>query len=124
MKLKERLRGLIDVSFVIIVAIGSIYAYDEYKTLNKKVFVVDTQRIYQLKQSGLSVSTATEDDISKHYASLEKLIIFSNNYINTVSNDNRTLVYQKNHILTAKSTQMIDLTDDLMSKLKVEKLLP
>lgn len=124
MNLKNNLKGLIDVAFVAVVIGGSIYAYDAYKTSNQKVYVVDAQKIYQLKQATLQVSSATEDDVIKHYDSLEKIIIFSNDYINTVSQEKETLVYPKTQILTTKSNKIVDLTDDLINRLKQQKLLP
>ncbi|MFA5426681.1 MAG: hypothetical protein WC279_00560 [Sulfurimonas sp.] len=124
MNLKNNLKGLIDVVFVAVTIGGSIYAYDAYKTSHQKVYVVDAQKIYQLKQAMLQVSSATEDDVIKHYDSLEKIIIFSNDYINTVSQEKETLVYPKTHILTTKSNKIIDLTDDLINRLKQQKLLP
>ena len=124
MNLKNNLKGLIDVLFVAVTISGGIYAYDIYKTSNQKVYVVDAQKIYQLKQATLQASSATEDDVIKHYDSLEKIIIFSNDYINTVSQEKETLVYPKTHILTTKSNKIIDLTDDLINRLKQQKLLP
>ncbi|MDD3834826.1 MAG: hypothetical protein PHS42_05055 [Sulfurimonas sp.] len=124
MNLKNDLKGLIDVVFVAVVIGCGIYAYDEYKTSSAKVYVVDAQKIYQLKQTMLQVSSATEDDVIKHYDSLEKIIIFSNDYINTVSQEKETLVYPKTHILTTQSNKIVDLTDDLINRLKQQKLLP
>lgn len=124
MNLKNNLKGLIDVVFIAVVIGSSIYAYDEYKTSHQKVYVVDAQKIYQLKQAMLQVSSATEDDVINHYDSLEKMIIFSNDYINTVSQKKDTLVYPKTQILTTKSNKIIDLTDDLINRLKQQKLLP
>ncbi|MFA5453982.1 MAG: hypothetical protein WC272_01535 [Sulfurimonas sp.] len=124
MNLKNNLKGLIDVVFVAVAIGGGIYAYDAYKTSNQRVYVVDAQKIYQLKQATLQVSSATEDDVIKHYDSLEKIIIFSNDYINTVSQEKETLVYPKTHILTTKSNKIVDLTDDLIIRLKQQKLLP
>ncbi len=124
MNLKNNLKGLIDVVFVAVAIGGSIYTYDAYKTSNQRVYVVDAQKIYQLKQATLQVSSATEDDVIKHYDSLEKVIIFSNDYINTVSKEKETLVYPKTHILTTKSNKIVDLTDDLINRLKQQKLLP
>ena len=123
MNLKNNLIGLIDVVFVATISTG-ICAYYEYKTSNQKVYVLDAQKIYQLKQATLQASSATEDDVIKHYDSLEKIIVFSNNYINTVSQEKETLVYPKTHILTTKSNKIVDLTDDLINRLKQQKLLP
>ena len=74
MNLKNNLIGLIDVVFVATISTG-ICAYYEYKTSNQKVYVLDAQKIYQLKQATLQASSATEDDVIKHYDSLEKIIV-------------------------------------------------
>lgn len=124
MKWQEKLKGLIDISLTIIIAIGVIFIYDEYKRTSEKVYVVDVQKIYQQKQSAFKVSEATEDEAIEHYNSLEKLILFSNAYIDAVSKNKDALVYPKTHILTTKSAKIVDLTDDLIVKLKIEKLLP
>ena len=117
-------KGLVDVVFTITMIVVSVYAYNEYKIFNTKVYIVDVQKIYQLKQATLSVSTASEDDVTKYYDSLEKLIVFSNAYINGISKQKATLVYPKTHVLTTKSNQIIDLTDELIGRLKEKKLLP
>lgn len=124
MSTKEKLKGLIDIALSVIIAIGIVFVYDAYKASNEKVYVIDVQKIYQLKQATFQLANATENDAENYYNSLEKLILFSNSYVDTVSESKDSLVYPKTHILTTKSTKIIDLTDDLIVKLKLEKLLP
>lgn len=124
MKLQEKFEGLVDIALIVIIGIGGIFIYDGYKKSNEKVYIVDVQKIYQQKQSIFKVSEATEKEALEHYNSLEKLILFSNHYINSISKTQDTLVYPKNYILTTKSKKIIDLTDELIKELQKEKLLP
>lgn len=124
MNLKNNLKGLIDIAFITISISGSIYAYNEYKNSTEKIYVVDAQKIYQIKQTTLKIASATEDDVAKYYDSLEKMIVFSTNYINSVSEREDTLVYPKASILTTKSKKVVDLTDELINRLKQQNLLP
>lgn len=124
-KLKELLSGaFVDYALAFVFVVGSIYAYDQYKEHTDKLYIVDAKKIFDIKQSTLNVSTATEKDVENYYDSLEKLVKYSDAYINVVSSEKNTIVYAKNAILTTKKEgKIVDLTDDLIVKLKAQNLL-
>ncbi len=124
-KLKRFLSGaFIDYALAFVFVTGSIYAYDQYKEHTNKLYIVDAKKIFDLKQSTLDIASATEKDVENYYDSLEKLVKYSDAYINVVSSEKNTIVYAKNAILTTKKEgKIVDLTDDLIVKLKAQNLL-
>lgn len=124
-KLKSLLSGaFIDYALAIVFVLGSIYAYDQYKEHNNKIYIVDAKKVFDIKQETLDVSSANEKDVENYYDSLEKLVKYSNAYINAVSTEKDVIVYAKNAILTTKKDgSIVDLTDDLILKLRSQNLL-
>ena len=129
-KIKEKICNakligvLTDIVLMGVFIAAGLYAYDQYKLKTQRVYVVDVQKIFQLKQSSFTLSKATESDVMKYYDGLEEMVKYSNAFINQVSKDKKTLVYSKNYVLTADDGRMIDLTDELIGKLRQQKLLP
>lgn len=123
--LKRLLSGaFVDYVLAIVFVLGSIYAYDQYKEHNNKIYIVDAKKVFDMKQQNLNISNATEKDVENYYDSLEKLVKYSDAYINAVSMEKDVTVYAKNAILTTKKDgKIVDLTDDLIAKLRNQKLL-
>lgn len=121
-KIKKQ-KWIVDYALGLIIVLGSFYAYDEYKNYTEKVYVIDAAKIYQLKNKELDINTATEKDVMEYYDSLQKLVVFSDEYINKVGRDKDAIIYSKNAILTTKSKKVVDLTDELIVQLKQTRLL-
>jgi hypothetical protein len=121
-KIKKQ-KWIVDYALGLIILFGCFYTYDEYKNYNEKVYVIDAAKIYQLKNKELDINTATEKDVMEYYDSLQKLVVFSDEYINKVGRDKDAIIYSKNAILTTKSKKVVDLTDELIVQLKQTRLL-
>ena len=121
-KIKKQ-KWIVDYALGLIIVFGSFYAYDEYKNYTQKVYVIDAAKIYQLKNKELDINTATEKEVMEYYDSLQNLVVFSDKYINQAGKEKSTVIYSKNAILTTKSNKVIDLTDDLIVRLKQMSLL-
>ncbi|MDX9743070.1 MAG: hypothetical protein RBT59_04570 [Arcobacteraceae bacterium] len=121
-KIKKQ-KWIVDYALGLIILSGIFYAHDEYKNYSEKVYVIDAAKIYQLKNKELDINTATEKDVMEYYDSLQKLVVFSDEYINKEGRDKDAIIYSKNAILTTKSKKVVDLTDELIVQLKQTRLL-
>jgi len=121
-KIKKQ-KWIVDYALGLIILFGIFYAHDEYKNYSEKLYIIDAAKIYQLKNKELNINTASEKDVMEYYDSLQKLVVFSDKYINKVGKDKDVIVYSKNAILTTKSKKVVDLTDELIVQLKQTGLL-
>ncbi|MFA6685184.1 MAG: hypothetical protein WCS26_07965 [Arcobacteraceae bacterium] len=123
-KIKTNVKPFIDIGLLVIVIIGSLYAYDEYKVNTQKIYVVDAAKIFELKKQDLNLDTATEDEIMKFYDELENIVQYSTAIIESISLQRDIVVFVKNSILTStQSDKVVDLTDEVTMKLKEARLI-
>lgn len=123
-KFKKNIKTFIDIGLFIIVIIGSLYAYDEYKSNTQKIYVVDAAKIFELKKQDLNLDTATEDEIMKFYDELEHIVQYSTGMIETLSLQRDIVIFAKNSILTStQSNKVVDLTDEVTMKLREARLI-
>lgn len=123
-KVKKNIKPFIDIGLFIIVIIGSLYAYDEYKSNQQKIYVVDAAKIFELKKQDLNLDTATEDEIMKFYDELEHIVQYSTAMIETLSLQRDIVIFAKNSILTStQSNKVVDLTDEVTIKLREARLI-
>ncbi len=123
-KIKKNIKTFTDIGLFTIVIIGSLYAYDEYKAHTQKIYVVDAAKIFELKKQDLNIDTATEDEIMKFYDELENMVQYSTAMIEHISLQRDIVIFAKNSILTStQSNKIVDLTDELIIKLKEARLI-
>lgn len=122
-KIKKNLKTFIDIGLFTTIVIASLYAYDEYKSVTEKIYVIDAAKVFELKKQDLNLDTATEDEIMKFYDELEHMVKYSNALIENISTQRDIVIFAKNSVLTSSNSKIVDLTDEIVLKLKETRLI-